>query len=271
MQTHINKDENYDYKSNNTNLLYNWKIISDSVSGLDHENSGTPCQDANYSKILRNKILVSAIADGAGTALMGELGAKIAVQSAVRNVRIKSIEIDKLDDEKWKEILIGSFKSAQEAIEKEAKEKGMAVRDLATTLILVIAYPGFVVAGQIGDGEVILANNENLITLTKPQNGEYINETTFIVLPDALDTIQIKFWRGDFTNIAIISDGLQMIALKMPEHLPYEPFFIPLFRFISSAEEIEAQEQLTKFLRSERIRERTTDDLTLLLATLIQK
>lgn len=257
--------------SNNISLSYNWKVISASVSGLDHENSGTPCQDANYFKILRNKILVSAVADGAGTALMGDLGAKIAVESAVRNVRIKSSEISKLDDEKWKEILIGSFKSAQEAIEKEAKEKGMAVRDFATTLSLVIAYPGVVVAGQIGDGAIILADNEGLIALTKPQNGEYINETTFIVLPDALDTIQIEFWRGDFTNIAIISDGLQMIALKMPEHAPYDPFFMPLFHFVTGAEEIEAQEQLTKFLRSERIRERTTDDLTLFLATLIQK
>jgi len=267
MQTNIAKDKNSDYKSNSTSVSYYWKVISASVSGLDHENSGTPCQDANYFKILRNNILVSAVADGAGTAFMGDLGAKIAVQFAVKNVHIKSSEIDKLNDEKWKEILIGSVKPAQEAIEKEAKEKRMAVRDFATTLSLVIAYPGVVVAGQIGDGAVILAENENLIALTKPQNSEYINETAFIVLPDALDTIQIEFWHGDFTHIAVISDGLQMLALKIPERIPYEPFFMPLFRFVSGSEEIEAQEQLTKFLRSERIRERTTDDLTLFLAT----
>ena len=58
-----------------------------------------------------------------------------------------------------------------------------------------------------------------------------------------------------------------MLALKMPESVPHEPFFLPLFCFVTGAEEIEAQEQLTKFLRSERIRERTTDDLTLFLAT----
>jgi len=270
MQTHITKDENSGHKLNYANIPYYWKVISTSVSGSDHEISGVSCQDANFYKILRNKILVSAVADGAGSAVMGDIGAKIAVQSAVKSVRIKSSEISKLNDEKWKEILIGSFKSAQVVIEKEAKEKGMTVRDFATTLSLVIAYPGFVAAGQVGDGAIILAENENLIALTKPQNGEYINETTFIVLPDALDTIQIEFWHGTFTHIATISDGLQMLALKMPEHVPYEPFFMPLFRFISNAKEIEAQEQLTNFLRSQRVRERTTDDLTMFLATLIQ-
>jgi DNA polymerase III delta prime subunit len=263
MQDHIITDEN--------NISVSWKVISTSVSGSDHEKAGTPCQDANYHKILRNNILVSAIADGAGTALMGELGAKIAVQSAVKNVRIKSSEIDKLNDEKWKEILIRAFRSAQEAIEIEAEEKGMAVRDFATTLILVISYSGFVVAGQIGDGAVILADNENLTTLTKPQNAEYINETTFIVLPDALETIQIEFWHGTFTHIAIITDGLELLALKMPECIPHEPFFKPLFRFVSNVNEKEAQDQLATFLRSQRIRERTTDDLTLFLVALTQK
>lgn len=245
-----------------------WRVTGVSVSGSDHEKVGAVCQDAHHYKILRQNFLVSAVADGAGSASLGELGARIAVKSAVRNIRIKSSEIDRLNDEKWKEILIGSFKSTQDAIEKEADNRGVSIRELATTLILVIACPGFVAAGQIGDGAVIMAENNNLIALTKPQSGEYINETTFIVLPDALDTIQIEFWHGDFIHLAVITDGLQMLALKVPEYIPYEPFFTPLFRFVSNVSETEAQEQLTNFLRSQRVRERTTDDLTLFLATL---
>ena len=71
-------------------------------------------------------------------------------------------------------------------------------------------------------------------------------------------------------HIAILSDGLQMLALKIPEYMPHAPFFSPLFRFVAEVtDETEAKEQLEAFLRSPRVRKRTDDDLTLLLATLV--
>ncbi|HGJ66293.1 TPA: hypothetical protein ENS27_13085 [bacterium] len=146
------------------------------------------------------------------------------------------------------------------------------MREFATTLILVIACPNFVISAQIGDGAVIINDNDdNLISLTKTKISEYINETDFIVLPNALDTIQIESWQGFPKNLSIISDGLQMLALKMPEGIPYAPFFMPLFRFMSNTKSKNAEEQLESFLRSDRIRERATDDLTLFLATLEEK
>jgi hypothetical protein len=158
------------------------------------------------------------------------------------------------------------------AIEVEATMREVAVRDLATTLIVVAATPEVVSAAQVGDGAVVVGEPEgNIIALTSPGSGDYINETTFLSASMALDTAQVTVWHGGVAYIAVLSDGLQMLALKMPSGVPHVPFFSPLFRFVASAtDERQAQEQLMAFLRSPRVRQSVDDDLTLLLATLVK-
>lgn len=106
----------------------------------------------------------------------------------------------------------------------------------------------------------------NLLALTIPDNGEYINETTFLTSPGALETAQMRLWRETIVNIGLLTDGLQMLALNMVVSEPHKPFFFPLFDFVKNAEDqAEAKEQLVKFLGSERITQRTDDDLTLII------
>jgi hypothetical protein len=59
-----------------------------------------------------------------------------------------------------------------------------------------------------------------------------------------------------------------MLALRMPGAEPHPAFFNPLFRMMLDADdEEEAELHLRSFLESDRIRERSDDDLTLVLAT----
>ena len=103
--------------------------------------------------------------------------------------------------------------------------------------------------------------------MTSPQSGEYLNETTFLISPKAMEQAQTNVWRGSLAFISAFSDGLQMLALKMSDGTPHAPFFSPLFRFIHEMEDMtEAKSQLNSFLRSPRITQRADDDLTLLLA-----
>ena len=70
-------------------------------------------------------------------------------------------------------------------------------------------------------------------------------------------------------NVTIFSDGLQMLAMKMPENRPHEPFFRPLWSFADEEMEPEqAEVEMSTFLLSPRIASRTDDDLTLVLASL---
>jgi hypothetical protein len=75
--------------------------------------------------------------------------------------------------------------------------------------------------------------------------------------------------RQHIVNIGVLTDGLQMLALNMLVGEPHKPFFFPLFDFVANAEDkVVAKEQLVKFLCSERITNRTDDDLTLIIAAL---
>lgn len=233
---------------------------------------GQLCQDAHYWEILPTGVLVAAVADGAGSASLGKVGAIVAAQTAVETICLKqATPLTPEDEQGWQLLLTHALAAAKTAVEAEAVACNMTARDLATTLIIVVATPMLLAAAQVGDGVAVAGDAQgNLIALTAPQRGEYANETTFLVSPNALDKAQITVWRKAATNIALLSDGLQMLALDMTEGRPHVPFFSPLFHFMSDViNETEAKEQLVAFLRSPRIAERTDDDLTLLLASLV--
>ena len=60
-----------------------------------------------------------------------------------------------------------------------------------------------------------------------------------------------------------------MLAMNMAVGAPHKPFFLPLFDFTANADDkTVAKEQLLRFLRSDRITQRTDDDLTLIIAAL---
>jgi hypothetical protein len=210
------------------------------------------------------------VADGAGSAALGEVGAEVAAWAAVETIHSQGTATRwPEEDEGWQVLLTEALRAARAAIETAAKAREAEARDLATTLILVVATPELVAAAQVSDGAAVAGDGEgNFLSLTTPQSGEYLNETTFLTSPDALETAQVMVWHGAAAHVAVLSDGLQMLALKMPEGTPHAPFFSPLFRFVAEVtEEAEVREQLAAFLRSPRLTERTDDDLTLLLAT----
>jgi hypothetical protein len=244
-----------------------WRVVGDSVAGSAHRNYGQPCQDAAGWALGPDRCLIVAVADGAGSAKLGGEGARLAVSTAVNNLAgrrsLGSGDSSKKD-------LLAALELARSALMSEAEDRGVDVRELATTLILLQATPHSVTALQVGDGSAVIEDRQNgVIGLTKPQVGEYINETTFITADDAMDRVETVTHQGSLSNGAVFSDGLQLLALKMPEGTPHTPFFDPLLRFVSSATDAgAADEELRSFLSSARVTSQTTDDLTLVLFAL---
>lgn len=257
--------------------LFYWRVVAASVRGKSHEKARQLCQDAHSWEKLPEGILVGAVADGAGSAVLGKVGAIVAAQIAVETICLKEATLRSLisqespSEDGWRSLLISALSAAQKAVEAEAEACKMKPRDLATTLILVVVTPKLIAAVQVGDGVAVASNAQGtLIPLTIPQHGEYINETTFLVSPNALSRAQVTVWHGAITNIALLSDGLQMLALDMSEGKPYAPFFSPFFNFVAKVtDETEAKEQLVAFLQSPRTTDRADDDLTLFIATLV--
>lgn len=245
-----------------------WRKVGISSRGTSHLKTGDPCQDAHAWRELSCGTLVVAVADGAGTAALADIGATLAVTTALETLCRDLIAVDPSDPD-WRNLLAGAVGSALHALEDEAAVRKAPLRDFACTLLVAVAWPGKLVAAvQIGDGAVVARERGGeAFAVTRPAPSEYLNETTFLISPGALDSASFAVWRGDLACLAALTDGLQMLALRMPGGDPHEGFFEPMFRFVAeTGDPAEAAASLQGFLDSPRVRERADDDLTLFLA-----
>ena len=210
-----------------------------------------------------------AVADGAGSAKLGEVGSEIAVRAALDCLAgALKAPAPMADDAGAKAVLRSALEAALKCVVAEATARQAKPGDLATTLLVCAAFPDRLVGAQVGDGAVVFATGDGALrTLTRPAGGEYLNETVFLTSEGALGRAQFEVWAGRACQLALFSDGLQMLALKMPDATPHAPFFKPLFAWLDRVTEpAAAKGDLEALLRSPRVTDRTDDDLTLLLA-----
>jgi len=248
-----------------------WKIAECSLPGTGHLRRGRCCEDAaGWFRL--GSLLGVAIADGAGSAPQAARGSALAVRTALLTLRHHHLNICPLTANTAKQALVAACEHTVNAHCAMAQEMGVNRSDLATTLILVVASPDFVRAVQIGDGAVVVKNTKgNLTCLTTPINGEFANEVPLIGCAPAIyvqmgslpqmpeDVYHLK-------SIAVFSDGIQRLALKLPQGEPHPPFFTPLFERLECLAEPEMEELLRAFLDSPRVNARTDDDKTLVTA-----
>ena len=259
-----------------------WRVIGASVAGTSHRADGVPCQDAHAYRLLPNGALVVAVADGAGTAARAEEGSRLAAEHGATS--LENAHLDRRTpppgEPAWRLLLLGAFWDARVALDAAAAEAGIAVKHFSTTLTCAVAAGPWLAVGQIGDGAVVGATpiRENgdaggaLFTAVRPRRGEYANEVRFLTAhtpEDALDEVEVRVYAGATTALALTTDGLLRLALRLPGHEPHAPFFRPLFAFVAETEpgdQATAERDLAAFLATDRINARTDDDKTLVLA-----
>ncbi|HEX2090959.1 MAG TPA: PP2C family serine/threonine-protein phosphatase [Longimicrobiaceae bacterium] len=246
-----------------------WRVAAASVRGAAHARGEAPCQDAHGWSPLPDGGLVAAVADGAGTAALGEVGARTAVDALVELVRRALEEGGGGADPAA--ALCDAFPAALAAVRDEAQARGVDLSALATTLVAAVATPERTVAAQVGDGAIVVRDAGGSIRSLEVggRRGEYLNETVFLTSPGALDPLPSMTWEAPASHLALLTDGLQLLALRLPAGTPHPPFFEPLFRFVEQEPDAgRASERLRAYLASPKIGARTEDDVTLLLAAL---
>jgi serine/threonine protein phosphatase PrpC len=245
-----------------------WQAAGVSVTGLSHLRSGSPCQDAHQLTLRADGLVVAAVADGAGSAPRAERGAACAVQTALAFLTDHLAAGLPQHEENWRALLHEALGATRQAVVAEAAACESPPSDLATTLLIAVATRDLVAACQVGDGAVVARLTDgNFQTVTHPSIQEYLNETTFLTSADALDQAQHAILQKRATGLALFSDGLQMLALRMPQATPHPPFFAPLLRLVAEIRDRSlAEDQLRRFLQSPRVTQRADDDLTLVLA-----
>lgn len=245
-----------------------WRFAAARTTGTAHLKSGLPCQDRLACVVLANGTLVAAVADGAGSAAMGELGAEVAVQTLVKQLR-RAVEERRTD---FEAILREAAAQAREAVFAEALRQGAEPRDLASTLLAYVVGPEGGGALQIGDGVIVVSDGgDGWSWVFWPQRGEYANTTHFLTDEDAGERLYVETFAGTVTDVALMTDGLEPLALHYGSRTVHEPFFNGMFRPLQEtngvAEVAHISASLERFLSSGRVGSRTDDDLSLILAT----
>lgn len=246
-----------------------WRALGAVATGAAHERRGAGCEDAYGYARLPGGLLLLAVADGAGSASRAAEGARCAVTTALGSLdHALRTGAPPLDGPRWRTLLETALAAAHAALNEVARTETYApdARELATTLLLVAVSPRCFAAAQVGDGAIALrvAGGEPEIPLHPPPT-EYPNETTFITgvgwREDARYAVRCD---EDVDAVALLSDGLELLAVEGRTREPHAPFFRPLWSYAARGDA--APEELARFLRSERVAARTDDDRALVLA-----
>jgi len=245
-----------------------WKIASAVVAGSRHRRALQPTQDALCWGQVGSHYLVVAAADGAGSAQRSHLGAELAVVQAFSRCCTGLSEGKvPLPSQQGLSLVQQAVETARSTLFQEAQSRGFPPRDLACTLLVLIAHPDGAVAAQVGDGAIVIGSEQTLHCLTWPTSGEYINETVFLTSSHNPLPIQLKDYQGPVRRVAVFTDGLQALALDLRNRQPYGPFFNPLFSWLQAQTDPRIRNQeLDAWLRSDRVAQRTDDDVSLFLA-----
>lgn len=211
--------------------------------------------------------LIAVVADGAGTAELAHIGADIAV-GIVSTVAQLGVRAGRCD---FDEVLREGANLARTRLIEVAQERGMPPRDLACTLLAVIVAPLGGAALQIGDGAIVVGERAQWRCVFWPQKGEYANSTFFLSDERALANAEVASLGDDVHDVALLSDGLEPLALQFASRTAHEPFFrsvfAPLAPLATHGESAPHSQGLSAMLDSAAVRSRTDDDATLVLAT----
>lgn len=247
-----------------------WKLLCESVPGVSHETAGLPCQDhflGEWTEAGGETVLLLACADGAGSAEHAELGARIASEAIAREMREAlggGVRVSDIDGG----MMMAWHRRVRELLSAEADLRSARLRDFACTLLTAAVGEQSAVFSQIGDGAIILPESDAYRTVFWPQSGEYLNTTNFLTDEEFEQRLEFCTHPEPVDELALLTDGLQMLALRYAEKMVHSPFFQPMFQALRAADSASVlQAPLRDFLTSPQVNRRTDDDKTLILAT----
>jgi hypothetical protein len=255
-----------------------WKHVSASVVGTSHALTGTPCQDTSACRVftLKNQteVLVAVASDGAGSARRAEDGSALACALLIQEMEaFFGADAEGDLNEITREFLTNWLVSFQREITIRAEHEELRARDFACTLVAAIIGEHSAVFAQVGDGALVVPSPEEpdeYCYVFWPQKGEYANETYFATDPEAHTKLQYDHVCRRIDEVAVLTDGIQNLALHYQTQSAHDPFFRPVFAWLRPASENYTDRftaSLTAYLASEKINQATDDDKTLILAT----
>ncbi len=242
-----------------------WVYAAAKHTGAVHS-APAGCQDA-FAVALEGDVLVAAVADGAGSAPHGALGAQTA-SSAFVSIVVAALKRAPLGSLKGK-ALVGQVK---QSLCQAAGARGHHPADLATTLVGAVAGPGAAFFLQVGDGAAVARPREADVfnAVGWPTDSEFVNTTTFLTDDKAQASAQVIRVSKPVGDICLTTDGLQYLVLDFRAREPHQPFFRSVCKRVGATaargEDAEAGRWIGQMLESTPVTSKTDDDTCLLVA-----
>lgn len=252
-----------------------WGVIGASVAGRRRGMAGErvsepggaeapgqeAMQDACAAAVSIRGEVIAAIADGAGSARLGGLGARIAALTAVQAMtqltywHPASNLLPYENADAWRDAAFRVMRCVRAMLVRAARERGARRDDLACTLTVVYANPVMVLAAQLGDGRAaVLWDDGDWEAITTPQRGEHAGETQFVTSNgwrrDA-QQVSVRMLIGRVEGLALLTDGCERVAYEcqaqdgdtgryQAANRPHAPFLTPNVRTLRRMMEREA-------------------------------
>jgi len=144
-----------------------------------------------------------------------------------------------------------------------------SLRDVSTTLLVVVATTSWVACLQVGDGVIVARQREAIEALTRPAKGAFKHQTDFVTMDDYTERVQYRVLSGhEVDAVALMTDGLEHLAVDLADNSPRDGFMQNIFAFAASPDHdpVVYSSALASELRSDRVSRLTSDDKTLLVA-----
>ena len=217
---------------------------------------------------------MAVAADGAGSAKRADIGSALACSLLIQEMEaLFGADADGDVSHITREFLTNWLISFQREVAIRAEHEELTSRDFACTLVVAIIGQDNAAFAQIGDGAIVVPSPEEpdeYCYVFWPQKGEYANETYFATDPEAHNRIQFDYIPCRIDEVAVLTDGIQNLALHYETQSAHNPFFRPVFAWLRPAPEMYSEKftkSLAAYLDSEKINEATDDDKSLILAT----
>jgi hypothetical protein len=250
-----------------------WRVIQASSTGTSHIEKGEVCQDECLARVFCNpdgkEYFLGIVSDGAGSALHGDRGASIACEAGSAIIEQWVRETASLSG-LTQDAVTRWVVSIRQRICETAESSGLYPRDFACTILGAVVSAKAAAFFQVGDGAIVIGDDDGFHPVFWPETGEYANMTYFVTDQDVLAHLQVEISLSPPDEVAMFSDGLQRLSLSYESRTAYTPFFKPMFGTLGKADLDTCDtlsSQLGRFLDSPKINERTDDDKTLVLAT----
>ncbi|MEO1661085.1 MAG: PP2C family serine/threonine-protein phosphatase [Pseudomonadota bacterium] len=250
--------------------MLNWVWAAASCAGTSHIRAGTKKDDAFAIALPQDGThrFGSVVCDGAGSAKYGRLGAYVTARIFSTNLRRYFLKSAGLPSE---ETLFEWLDEVRDTLGFIANSRNAMLRDFATTLVLSAVSKNRVCVGHIGDGGVVAQCNErgDWVPLSWPEHGEYAS-TTYFVTDSKTPRLRVVEDEIRVGTIVSFSDGIERLVLDFEKKEAPPPFFnsmaTALNRSNSIGKDVELSEQLSTFVRSDRVTQRSDDDITIVIA-----